>query len=339
VPLENTRAFVIKRELDARRRIRSMAYFDHTGKPATNREGIHQLRFELDDSGGRVVRSFFGPSGQPIRNSTGVHAVLRKLDKRGDALRETFLGPMGRNTISTEGFHELAFERDAVGNATRVRFFGRDGKPVVATPPGAASMAITYNGQGKAIARMAYDLSGAPMLDVKGNAGERVTYDDAGRPRETVFVDIEGRPHANSEGVAGLRITYDDLGQIAKIESLGENGKPAKGATGIALTRDARGNVVVRTYLDDGGLPRTAPYTSVETIYNEFDEPLRIRFVNAEGKLVNVPGLGYAEIVALGGKGATMGVRQFFDASGRRVTPKATPQATPERPLPVSPPR
>ena len=103
-------------ERDAKGRDLKITFFDASGQPAINGEGVYGYKLERDDSGRITQLVNLGRDGQPMANRAGLIAFNKSWGKE---VRLEVRDAKGQPTL-WNGFAATLTEYDSAGNAVRV---------------------------------------------------------------------------------------------------------------------------------------------------------------------------------------------------------------------------
>ncbi len=315
-PIAQSRASVVKDELDANGFIARETYFNHADVPALSADftrGAYGFAYTRDARGLVVAWEVLGADGAtPSATASGVARATFSYDRNGEALREAYVDPEGKPVDGPSGHARIEYERDAWGNHTA--FDSRDAAGnltltgrarvtrdahgnavgVLYLPAGGAPMqqekgfagwTATFDDAGNETSRMHLGVDQAPVMIVDGYAGYEAKYDADGNRVEESFLDASSRPFSRPDlGYATFRAIYDAKGNPTESVFLGADGAPVLGAKGYAKARlkyDEDGKTIEVAYLDLAEhpvAPATIPYARDSRVYRQGREVERAFF-------------------------------------------------------------
>src|SRR5262249_10277512 len=137
-------------------------YFDTSGKPVLDRNGIAGRRGERDSRGLPIVITHLDRDGNPSANNKGVAIIRQDYDQR------LLLKP--------------------------IRYFSADGQPVY-DDTGAAGIAFERNDDDAVLSETSLDRDGVtPIFTAEGHAIHRTEYDAAGNMIRDRYLAPDGSP-------------------------------------------------------------------------------------------------------------------------------------------------
>jgi hypothetical protein len=322
---------------DAAGRDLEVYFFNGSGKPAANEEGVFGFRIEYDSAGRISHLTNVDQNGQPMKNRLGMIAQGYAYDALSQLARLEYRDGTGR-AAPWHGVAALTLDYDAVGNIISLRNWNSENKLVNNGVGGWAVIEHRRNAQGETIewifqavtpeggltplARMIfdYDAFGYP-IDSKGIGGQnsRIQWvrDAQGNVLEKRLVDLEGKPITGEEGWSIARYSYAPITsppgwreEMSLFDTKGEktwhkSGRHHRFITEFSATGDLR-----RVIRED---QNPAPYGYYRLVSEpQYDAQNRLRKQvwrkeDKEGKLIRGPG-------------ATGLVEKEFDEKGNPVS-------------------
>lgn len=192
-------------------------------------------------------------------------------------------------------------------------FSGRSIRVVYSyTQSGVLKELVNYDAFDHPIDKRTYSGENMKTLDIKSYTDINSDDYDSGFSLNAHTVsflnDINGSSRNKKSNVARYLIDYDENGFVSEIRYAGAMmnyvATDADGISGIRYERDEKGRVIRESYLTFSGTGKTATnpkdyeiigtrtgLASVEYVYNDVNDCVETRFLNAEGKLT--PGLDH----------------------------------------------
>ncbi|MEJ7602046.1 MAG: hypothetical protein WKG01_29385 [Kofleriaceae bacterium] len=202
-------------ELDAIGRARTVWHRDLKEQPTASADGCFGWAFGRDAKGLPVRETCLGADQRPIASVRGVAAVAARFDVRGCQIAERNLGPTDEPVVDDDRVHGTDFVRDAQCRELERRCIGLDDKPM-ACEPGAAAREVTQrDAAGREVAIRHYRADGKPGRDRRYSVFELHTrWDDRDRAVTVTCHDRDGSAiDCRNTGFHGARSTYDDAGR------------------------------------------------------------------------------------------------------------------------------
>ena len=333
-PKETDQGYATTRFEYAGDNISKQSYFNHTGKPAVNDDGVASIRAEYDDRGYISRLSFHGIDGKPSVNKKQFHAVRYIYDDDGRPTSRMFYGLDNSPMIASDGYAEARLQYGDQGNPTKLFYLDASGKPINSRD-GYAIVDNEYDQFGNLTAKSFFDKDNGPAFGRNENC-HRISYqyDDYGDLSEVRCFDGGGSLTAGIDSCAIQKYTYDNLGlrtksecyinydvlidlpsipsilttsydkrghenEIRAYDASGELAERYKGAAAIKIKNDDQGNQLeVATYDRFGNLVDNPKYNAA-VFHQEFDD--RGNMVRAEAfdtEMHPTPGIwGFAGIL------------------------------------------
>lgn len=216
---------------DAAGRDLEVYFFNGSGKPAANEEGVFGFRVEYDSAGRISQLTNVDQNGQPMKNRVGMIAQGFAYDALSQLARLEYRDGTGRAAL-WRGIAVVTLDYDAAGNIISVRNWSGENKLVNGEGGGWAVIEHRRNAQGETIewifqavtpdggltplARMVfeYDASGYPIDSKRiGGQNSRIQWvrDAQGNVLEKRLVDLDGHPITGEEGWSIARYSYSPI--------------------------------------------------------------------------------------------------------------------------------
>jgi YD repeat-containing protein len=263
--------------------------YDAMGRLTLFITGRYSLaRFKYDQWGNETETAYFDVDGSPVVSQTdGGHIIRLKYDERGNTIEQDYFDIYGNpmDKVGDPSYHRDVREYDAQNRPTRATFFDSFGKPAKGDR-GAYDVRLAYDADSNISEIGMFDDKGQPANDSSGIHILRATNNENGQTLEVSYFGIDSKPvdvKANQKDQYHLlKIQYDQNGRKYKVDYYDLNGNPPEGL-GFSEEQDSFdrwGNVI-------GYQIRKTPqsaftYELVQTTYDEFADPLRTCYLNAD---------------------------------------------------------
>jgi len=231
---------------DAQGRDAKLTFFNSTGEPTPNGEGVYGYRVVRDGAGRTTLLTNLDREGKPVANRAGVIAVACGWDGNGRLIRVELRDGEGHATVSN-GVAATTIEYDSAGNVIRQTRLGADGKLARSAGTNWVTQEITRNEHGEVVGRKYSrgEADGGTTLIAQWT----IAYDDFGHPADLRIA-----------GAVNWRTAFrrDASGNVIEEKYLDAEGRPVAGETGYAIKRRAyefgpQGSRWVETYFDTSG--------------------------------------------------------------------------------------
>ncbi len=254
-------------ERDAAGNLVREAWFDASGKPARNEDGIACTTIRHDDRGNILEKSHFDENGKPLRAGDGWATWRGRYDAEGNLCEVEFLGTNGEPVLSRGGMAKILYRHDSAGNTIEQTFFGIDGKPGTDSY-GISKVTSVYDARGFDLGQEFFGPDGKPMVGPTGFAKVVCEVDAEGNVLEESFFGPDGRPfplEGNFHGFMGhckMARSYDAAGNIVEESFFDGEGKLYTTHYGFARRTarfDGSGHQIEEAYFDSDGNPVVLP--------------------------------------------------------------------------------
>ncbi len=299
------------------------------GKPKCDNNGIYIAKFEYDERGNEVKRTFYDATGRNYTLSTEKIAGWNsKYDENGNEIERTFFNVKGVPTECNSGYAICRSTFDLKGNELTLRYYNTANR-LATCSDGYAGINWKYDEKGNIIEEVRIDASGRYVTH---SLITRYKYDKYDNVIETAYFNYENSPAINASGyhkmtdaydsrnqkleeryygvhnelveynhtqVAIFKYQYNTRGFLVETSYWGINGQPAIGNEGYAKMRnafDVMGRLIRQTYYDVSGRP-TSPEVMVPEGLVQYDKWGNMRYIaaaNGHGRLIINPKLGWA---------------------------------------------
>lgn len=321
----------------------SRRYFDADGRPATNKENIHEISQEFDFSTNEVIISHRDEDSNLIPHDNGAYFTRKSFDAAGNAISERYFD-IGRKPVFLENLgHGVEAEFDARGNRIVQRFIGIDGSPVSLGP--FAIIRISYDSKGNQTSHRFFDINDQPTTVTDGIHGWLKEFDEAGNEVLNARIDLEGKPVPDENGVGVTRKSYNASRQMTSIRFFDVDSKPTIHPDyehGIDTVFDSHGNLIQVCYYGVDGKPQEKKGDGYAIGRSTYDDKRRVtsrRYFNVNDEPTLVSNDSHGEVFEFDEAGNKVmsslididnkpipdenGIgfsRKSYDASGRVVT-------------------
>ena len=206
-----------------------IAFFNATGEPTPNGEGVYGYKAERDAAGRITLLTNLDREGKPTANGAGLTALALTWGANGRVTRVEVRDREGRPALSN-GVAAATIEHDSAGNVIRETRIDAEGKLARSTGQEWVLHEIARNERGEVVGRkyfrgeaegattlvlewkVAYDEFGHPVdIGVSGSENWRrvLRRDATGNITEDKYADAEGRPIVGDEGYAIRKRLYE----------------------------------------------------------------------------------------------------------------------------------
>ena len=264
-----------------------VSFLDAEGKPTAGPSGAFVERSRHDDRGNKVELSFFGADGRPIISPKEGAATIRwKHDARGATVEWAYFDVDGRPTPNRDGYAVVRATLDPRGFQIGWSYLGADGSP--ARFRGYARSTALHDERGRRVEVAYFDETGAPVTP-EGKAAPvyRFRHDDRGNTLEESLWGADGKPPERAP-VARRLFSYDERDLLTETRPFGPDGQPCRDHLAVRTRYDDRGQRVELAYFDAAGHRATLPsgVSYEELSRDERGHVLERRFLDAAGNLV-----------------------------------------------------
>jgi len=271
---------------DGAGRVTTVLFYNVYGTKICDSEGVGGHRFERDEWGRIVRRTYLDLSGRECALRNGVAA--RTYAYAGASLSTTVsMGMDGKPLRNPYGWARCEERFDRFGNVVDSRYYDEQGKPTL-DEIGIAGMRCTYDARGFRIAVSYFGLDDSPCVRAAGDAGWRAEYDALGFETRKVSVGVDGKPCRVKAGYAECRCTYDERGNPTSLRYYDADGRPCRridGSAGWRAEYDECGREVRNVWLGTDGNPSANEdgYAEYRCAYDSHGRKTSHRFYGTDG--------------------------------------------------------
>lgn len=272
------------------RRVRERR-FDAEGKPASDRAGVSELRYEYV-SGNYPSRELrLGADGQSP--AYGAPEVLYTRDGLGDLTTISYADGKGNLYAPGAGLATIVeYARNDWGFLTSRQYRDRNNNAL--SVGGYATLALQRNADNLVVLEQYLDVKGRPVSPPGSPARIITSYDGFGNAVEISGRDSLNRPAPlHASGIASIRRSFGNLRESVGISYYDANGKlmrsPQRGVAGICNRLDEHDRVVEQWYLDENSKPmprKDLGVFRIQNIYNNSGDLVEQRYVDEQGRLM-----------------------------------------------------
>lgn len=302
-------------------------FIDSDGKPIISKDGYSKAKLSYNEDCFLTQVEFFDKEGNRTNCTTKdgeSYSIIRlTVDEKGLELSTAYYNTQDSPTELSRGVHKFVCEYDSVGNVLKVDFLNKDLKPAQYGGFN-SSVRYEYNEQYLCKSMSFYDKDGKLTYNGEGIAMCRYAYDKTGNVTKYEFLDTDGQTLINNHnGYAVEEVTYDAIGNITAVRLYNSSMKPCMSSYGYSAREyvyDEKTNFTTeeKNYNANGGVMQIDKYTydtngnkSSEWSVNgagtlqgavsnyEYDKNNRVTkvyYTNLSGKKVNLPGVSYCEV-------------------------------------------
>jgi hypothetical protein len=151
-------------EYDANGNVMEERYFDKSGVPVLDKNGIAGKRWERDDRGLPVAITHLDRDDRASPDNNGVAIIRQTFDGRFLLTRKLYFSADGQPVYDKSGAAGAAYERNAHDAALSETFLDRDGMSPASASRGYATWRVEYDAVGNMVRERYFDPTGLPAL-------------------------------------------------------------------------------------------------------------------------------------------------------------------------------
>ena len=267
-------ASIIEFERDAAGRDTKVMFFNGSGQPAANSEGVYGYALRRDNAGRILHVTNLDKDGKPGANKSGQIALAFQLNTRGFVQRSEFRDGQDK-PAPYQGIVAVTTDFDAVGNGTRLTRLDSNNRPIASASVDWSVQEIGRNERGEIIEQRCLSANSSGQLTP--TTKKIYGYDEHGFPNDLRF---------SGSATWHSSFKFDDRGNIVEEILLGADGKPAAGMDGWAIHRHSwkfspEGSREEETWFNADGSPAYAKGGEHRRI-SEFDSAANLRLFITE---------------------------------------------------------
>lgn len=305
-------------------------YFDENNLPTLVSGDVYQSLFILNKLGQRKSVKFLNLDGNLVNNDFGIAAYNWTVLENGQVV-ETRVNADDDLVRNRPGFGYMItrFAYDSNGLLTRMYNWGSKGTALTPDEAGVVMTKISYSPVGQFKQWLNLDIDGKPVKGMSAIAEIIYQPSQFRGEKEAYFFDANGSPQLTRWGAHRVSYEFDAFGNEKAISYFDTHNTLTESTSGIAR--------IVNTWTNDGMTQTTESYFSksnkaaassysgvhkIITDTNDESKPKRRYFTDLQGKLVQHPGLGYAQETFEYDKHGGVSERRFLDVVGKQINHK-----------------
>lgn len=230
----------------------SEKYYNNSGLPARNGDGVAEYLVENDRFGNIISLRVHDENGKPCLDANGVYEVKRQYDQKHNMTGYWFYGLDDKRCENTQGIAGQKMVWDETGNLVSYRNYNAGGDPVE----------VSNYGLGQDLKYDSNCFLTERKIIWKDTAYQayrhyitRYEYDSRKNQVRESYYNNEGVPLPNYRGAAVVVSSYDQQGNLVKTMNYGKDMTPVlfQNYTGTSYKHDDKGRVIQTTFLNDQG--------------------------------------------------------------------------------------
>lgn len=291
-------------------------YTDTEGQPMLRKDDhFAGVTYQYDDEGFLVKQMYLGLDGH-LTYVKGVSGQVNEYDENGYTSKKTMIDANGNVAFFNDDennihYAKLTMRNDEHGNVVDMKVLNSSDELTESSTW--SHKVCTYDSVGNVLTELYYDALGKmyapPSL---GYAGIEIIYNEQGRLSRLTFLgEDKKRCNLAQEHYCYFTREYDARGNFTRISYYNDQNHLVMTHEGIAVVcyeYDENGNEVARYFLDKDKKPCVLNNfcSRIELTYDEQGNIETERYLNTDGKLMNVNGMA--------------GVDKTYDMRGNIVT-------------------
>jgi len=235
-------------------------------------DGIAVLKYEYDDRGNEIKRSYFDENEQPINNHSGYHSISFTYDPLDMQISESYYDRYGNPVSNRDGIHKYIYVRDDKGRLIQQAYYDNSNNTVKDPSDQVYMIKYKYDEQGREVSESYWQNSTTKMARWNGYHEEITKYNDDGQEIEYAYYDDNGKLFVSSSGYSRVVNIYGSNARLIERKYLNSNSgitmekSLVNNFCSIKFNYDDKGRISYIRYFDASGNPVDAA-----TYLNETD--------------------------------------------------------------------
>ncbi|NOT51124.1 MAG: hypothetical protein HOP10_07580 [Chitinophagaceae bacterium] len=235
-----------------------------TARASAAGDGIAIIKYENDDRGNEIKRSFFDENDQPIDGHSGYHSITYTYDPLDMLTSSSYYDKYGNRAHDRNGIHKYTYIRDDKGRLIQKAYYDNSNNAVKDPSDEVYMVKYKYDEQGREISESYWENNTTKMKRWNGFHEEVTKYNDDGLETEYSFYDENGKLYVSSSGYSRVVVLYGSNARMTERKYLnGNDGIMMKeslvnGFCSIKFSYDNKGLINNIRYFDGNGSPVNA---------------------------------------------------------------------------------
>ena len=200
---------LVKFDVDEKGLELSRSFYDLDEKPIHLSWGGHKITAEYDSVGNITKVCYYDKGGKLVKYNGFYNRVDYTYDNRYLEQTMSYLDSEGKLTYSDEGFARCQYSYDNSGNITKIEYIDKDGKTLINNKYGYAVTECTYDNLGNRTSFRNYNSLRKPVMTSYGYYAKELVYED-----KTNFLVQEKLYNVSGNIISIRHFTYDDNGNV-----------------------------------------------------------------------------------------------------------------------------
>ncbi len=186
-------------------------------KSAENYEGAAITKYEYDERGNELRRSFFDEKEHPMNNHSGVHQIDHKYSMSNMTIETAVFDKDGKATVDRVNVHRYTTLADNKGRPAEVAFFDKNNAPMKNITDQVYIVRYKSDPQGRLVSTSFWRDKNTKMNRWDGFHENRITYNDQGQETESAAYDQNGNSFVTEGGYSKTVTLYNPRCQVSEM--------------------------------------------------------------------------------------------------------------------------
>ena len=222
-------------------------------------DGIAILKYENDERGNEVKRSYFDATNQPINSQSGYHSVSYTYDPLDMHTSLSYYDKYGNRAKNRDGIHKFNYARDDKGRLIQQAYYDDNNTAIKDVTNEVYMAKYKYDEQGREVSTSYWQNSTTTMTRWNGYHEQTTKYNDDGLEIENALYDKDGKLFVSSSGYSRIVDLYATNARLAERKYLDGNNcimmakTLVSGFCSIKFSYDDKGRIANIRYFDGNG--------------------------------------------------------------------------------------
>jgi len=189
-----------------------IARFDSLGRATraqASGDGISVIKYEYDTAGNQTREYYFDQSGKPMNDQQGVQEIAQWYGPDNTLVRITYFDQSGQPCVNRDKINSKVFVRDAQNRIIWESGYDVDGKLVKTYTEEVFMIKREYDKFEREIFESYWADSTTRMTHWDGSYRRGTKYNDDGQVTEYTSYDEKGQPFLSGDGSSTMRLVYN----------------------------------------------------------------------------------------------------------------------------------
>ncbi len=233
-------------------------------KASSAGDGIAIIKYEYDDNGNELKRSYFDENNNPMNGNSAYHEVRYTYSASNMLTDIAYFDKYKSASNDSYGIHRYSYIKDDKGRTIQEAYYDKSNLPIKDNHDEAYMIKFKYDEFGREISRSYWKDNTTKMTRWNGYHEQVSKFNEEGLVTEAIYLDEKGNSYTSSTGYSRLVNVYNTNAKLLERKCF--NGNAAARVTNsfvqgyhfIKYTYDNNGRIAYVQYFDESGKPANA---------------------------------------------------------------------------------